>query len=101
MRRGVLVISDSGAPPQALGIFGVLPKIIDIAVAETAEGDAVGGIQHLQDIVVIFLVAGAGLELSQRFFVLVRYPGQWFGAMHLFQPGIRIVRHIGGHGMGS
>ena len=71
--------------------MGVLPEIVDPAMIQTAEGNAVAGVQDLQHAVIILLIARIGLEDSQRFPVLVAHPGQRLGPVHLFQPGIGII----------
>jgi hypothetical protein len=79
--------------------MGVLPEIIDIAMIQRPHRDAVGGVKHLQDGIVIAPIARIGLQHRQRRLVLRFHPGQGFRAMHIFQPGIRIGMHVRlGHG---
>ncbi len=60
---------------SALGVFGVLPEIVDIAAAQRSHRDAIGRIQHFQHGIVILLIARIGLQRRQRAGILIFHPG--------------------------
>jgi hypothetical protein len=90
--RGLGVIGDGGAPPDALGMARLLPEIEDAVVIDAAIGNAVGGVEHAQDGVEVRFVVRIGFENAARFRVLLRDPGERLGAVDVFQPEIGISR---------
>src|ERR1700756_910455 len=88
-RRGMGVIGNSGAPPDALGMLRVLPEVESVVVLEIAVGNAVGGVHHLENGVVVLLIARIRLEDRRGSRVLRLDPLERLRAVDVLEPQIR------------
>ena len=88
------VIGSVGPTPEAADMAGILPEIVHNAVLDGWQGNAVVGVQHLQDGIVIGFVLRIRFQRGERPRVLLLDPDERLCAMNIGQPqpGIGRVR---------
>ncbi len=92
------VAGQRRVPPQAVGVGGVLPQVVDPVAAQFGHGDAVLGGEELQRLLAEGLVVRVGLQPAGGAVVLLLHPGQGLGAVDVLQPLERIVARRLGEG---
>ena len=90
-RRGLLVVGQRGAPPQAARLGFVLPEVVEPVAAPRDVGNAVLRVQHRQHPLVRDRVRGLGFEQRLRFGIARTHPGERLIALDLFEPEERVV----------
>src|SRR4029077_14482445 len=88
VRRGVGVVGDRGAAPDAFGVGRVLPEVEDAVARNISHRNAVGGVEYFEDGVVAGLIARVGRDRGTGAGVLLGDPSQRLGAMHVLEPDI-------------
>jgi len=88
--RGLRVVTDAGAAPQAFVVLRVLPEVEDPLVVEIRVGDTIGRVHDLEDGLVVRLVIGVRPQDGGRARILRLHPFHGFLAVNVLEPQVGI-----------